>query len=325
MKKEMKKSFCIVVSLMFTAIFFLASSAMAQEYPTKPIEIVCPYGAGGGSDMHVRAIVAVGSKYLEQALIPVIRSGATGTVGTAYVATSKPDGHTLLIGEQGSVIIQPMLQSLPYTAQDLIPIGQITAVPLIIFVHSSSPWKNLKEFIDDAKTRPKKIRYASAGMYGTDHLTMEALSKMAGIQLTHVPMGGAGPATAAVLGKHVEAAALNPATVSPHLEAGNVRALASSANERIKVKGFEKVLTMKELGFDYQMYLWWGLYAPKGTPQPIIQKLRISLKQIWDDKSFQRLMGRMGFMLSYLSGEELEKRYDKEVADLQELIKIINP
>lgn len=324
MRKKKTSIISIVVSLVSIALFFPFSSHSAEEYPVRPIELVCPYAAGGGSDMHTRALVAVGAQYLGQQLIPVIRSGATGTVGTAYVATSRPDGYTLLVGEQGSVIVQPSVETLPYKAEDLIPIGQITSVPMAYFVLSSSPWKTLKEFIEDAKKRPLKIRYASAGMYGVDHLSMEALSQLAGIKLTHMPTAGAAPAMTAVLGGHVEASVLNPATVGTHLSVGTVRALAITGAERLKdVKDFENIPTLKELGFNYEMYLWWGLFAPKGTPKPIILKLRGALKQISEDRSFQRLMSNMGFVLKYMSGEDLEKRYHEEVVTLRDLIKTV--
>jgi tripartite-type tricarboxylate transporter receptor subunit TctC len=159
-------------------------------------------------------------------------------------------------------------------------------------------------------------------MYGVDHLSMEALSQLAGIKLTHMPTAGAGPAMTAVLAGHVEASVLNPATVSAQLSAGTVRALAITGAERLKdIKGLENVPTLKELGFNYEMYLWWGLFAPKGTPAPIVLKLRGVLKQICEDSSFQKLMGNMGFVLRYRSGEDLEKRYGDEVVTLGNLIK----
>lgn len=320
-----KKAYIVSIALgvLFLAPFYLHVAHAQKEYPTHPVEIVCPYPPGGALDMHMRALVAVGAQYLGQPLIPVIRSGAAGTIGAAYVARSKPDGYTLFIGSTAPLTVKPIVEKLPYKPEDFISLGQLSASPMIIHVLATSPWKTLKDFIEDAKKNPGKFRYSTAGVYEPEHLSFEALSQIAGIKLIHVPMGGGGPALAAMLGGHVEIVANFPAVVSPSIEGGTVRPLAVTSAARLKRKGLEDIPTLKELGFDHENYMWIAIFAPKGTPPEIVQKLRTMVKNVVDDQSFQRLMDRMGEEIKYMSGEDFEKYWKKEETTIGSLIKVI--
>jgi tripartite-type tricarboxylate transporter receptor subunit TctC len=273
--------------------------------------------------MHMRAMVATAGQYLGQPLIPVIRSGAAGTIGAAHVARSKPDGYTLFIGSTAPLTIKPLVEKLPYKPEDFIPIGQLSASPMIIHVLNSAPWKTLKEFIDDARKTPGKLRYSTAGVYEPEHLSFEALSQIAGIKLIHVPMGGGGPALSAMLGGHVEIVANFPSVVATHITGGSVRPLAVTSAERLKMKGLENIPTLRELGYDHVNYMWIGIFAPKGTPPEVVQKLRTSVKQICDDTSFQRLMSRMGEEIKYMSGDDFENYWKDERTKIGDLIKVI--
>lgn len=322
----MKKKQYIITIVLIVGFFsvYLTSAANAQkEYPTHPVEIVCPYPPGGSLDMHMRAIVAVGGQYLGQPLIPVIRSGAAGTIGAAYVARSRPDGYTIFIGSIAPLTVKPEVEKLPYTPEDFIPLGQLSAGPMIVSVLSTSPWKTFKDFIEDAKKNPGKYRYGTAGVYENDHLSFEALSQMTGIKLIHVPMGGGGPALSALLGGHVEIGGFWPPVISVHVTGGTVRPLAVTSGARLGFPGLKEIPTLKELGFDHELYMWIGLFVPKGTPQPIVQKLRTVVKQIVEDQSFVRLMTRMGEEIKYMSGEDFEKFWKEERSKIGSLIKII--
>jgi tripartite-type tricarboxylate transporter receptor subunit TctC len=260
---------------------------------------------------------------LGQPLIPVIRSGASGTAGTAYVARSNPDGYTLLIGTNAPLMTLPMVQKLPYKPEDFIPIGQLNSSPYIIVTLSTPPWKTLKDFIDDAKKSPGKFKYSSSGLYEPNHILFAALSQMAGIELIHVPMGGGGPALAALLGGHVDIGASFPTVISEHIIAGKVRPLAVTRNERLKFKYAKEIPTLKELGIAHETTMWNTLFVRKGTPAEVVQKLRAALKQIVEDASFKRLIDRMGDEINYMGGEDFENYWKDEMKKVSDVIKFV--
>jgi len=321
--KGKKHIIFMVCSLALIAVFLLPAARAETKYPTRPVQLVCPYPAGGSLDMHMRALVAVAGQYLGQPMIPVIRSGAAGTVGAASVARSTPNGYTLFIGATAPLTVKPLVEKLPYTPEDFIPLGQLSASPMIASVLTSQPWKTLKEFINAAKKSPGKYKYATAGVYEPEHISIEALSQMTGMKLIHVPMGGGGPAMATMLGGHVDLGAYFPPVISQHILAGKVRPLAVTSAQRLKHKDLKDIPTLKELGYDHTNYMWVALFAPKGTPQPIVQKLRTVVKQVCEDKSFKKLMSRMGQEITYMSGEDFGKYWKEEQSSIGSLIKII--
>lgn len=313
----------VLLGVSFGSLFFASSISAQEKYPIRPVEIVCPYSPGGSNDMHMRAFVAVAGQYLGQPMIPVIRSGGAGTIGAAYVARSSPDGYTTLIASTAPLSIKPAVEKLPYKPEDFTPLGQLSASPMIIHVLSTSPWKTFKDFVEDAKKKPAKLRYSTAGVYEPEHITFAAIGEIAGIQLLHIPMGGGGPALSAMLGGHVEIVANFPSVVASLISAGTVRPLAITSAERSKTKGLENIPTLKELGFDHENYMWIGLFAPSKTPQAVVQKLRTVVKQVAEDKSFQQLMGRMGEELKYLGAEDFEKFWKSERQKIGDVVKIL--
>jgi tripartite-type tricarboxylate transporter receptor subunit TctC len=242
------------------------STAVADEpYPSRPITLVAPFPPGGVADLTARPVAAAMEKALKNPVGVVNKVGAAGAVGMQYVATSKPDGYTLLLA-LSSISIIPEADKLfgrppAFTIDQFAPIALISADPTILVVRSESPWKTAREFIDDAKKRPGQISYSSSGIYGTLHMAMELLSQAAGIKLRHVPHAGAGPALTAILGGHVDALASGPAVVIPHIKAGKLRALAGWGSQR--VAALPDVPTFAELGYpEAEFYIWAGVFAP---------------------------------------------------------------
>ena len=184
--------------------------AAAQEpYPSRPITLVAPFPPGGVADLTARPVAAAMEKVLKNPVGVVNKTGAAGAVGMQFVATSKPDGYTLLLA-LSSISIIPEADKIfdrqpAFTVDQFAPIALISADPTILVVRAESPWKTAKEFIEDAKKRPGQISYSSSGIYGTLHMAMELLSHAAGIKLRHIPAAGAGPALTAILGGHVDA------------------------------------------------------------------------------------------------------------------------
>lgn len=312
-----------LLSLLGTASFMLSGApAHAQkEYPVRPVELIAPAPPGGGQDLIMRALAAVGEKYLGQPLVPVNRAGGGGAVGTAHVASAKPDGYTILISSSTSMLAKPLAEKLPYKADDFVSIGRITTTPEIITVPAKSNWKSMKAFVDDAKKNPGKFRYSSGGTFNPEHVLFAFLSRKTGMDLIHIPTSGGGPALIMLLGEHVEISCFFPPVVKPHLASGTLRALAVNSAERLD-REFASIPTLKEeLGFTAPISWWFAVFAPRATPQPVVQKLRSALKDIAADKEFAKLMSNLSFDIKYMGGEEFEKVFKEQQTSFSELLK----
>jgi tripartite-type tricarboxylate transporter receptor subunit TctC len=294
--------------------------AAAQEpYPSRPISLVVPFPPGGVADLTARPVAAAMEKALKQPVGVVNKTGAAGAVGMQFVATSKPDGYTLLLA-LSSISIIPEADKLfgrppAFTVDQFAPVALISADPTILVVRTESPWKTAKEFIEDAKKRPNQILYSSSGIYGTLHMAMELLSHAAGIKLRHVPNAGAGPALTALLGGHVDALASGPSVVLPQIKAGKLRALAGWGDKR--VASLPDLPTFKELGYpDAEFYIWAGLFAPKGTPEPVLRTLREAARAGVADPDFKSAMDKLETPVAFKQGEEFQKFFEADARRL---------
>jgi len=301
----------------------VAGVAAAQEFPTRPINIVAPFPPGGQADLMARPTAAAMEKLLKSPVVVVNKTGAAGAVGMAFVANSKPDGYTLLMA-LSSISVIPEADKLfdrkpAYTMDQLIPIALVSADPTILVCRAERPWKSVKELVEDAKKRPDGISYSSSGIYGTLHMAMEMLINSAGIKLKHVPYGGAAPALTALLGGHVDCMAAGPAVVLPHIKAGKLRALAGWGEKRIAV--LPELPTLKELGYDAEFYIWAGMFAPKGTPEPIMKKLRDTVRAAMQEPDFKAALDKMETPIAYLDAPEFQKFWDKDAKMLADAIK----
>jgi tripartite-type tricarboxylate transporter receptor subunit TctC len=312
------------LSAVFALFLGLAAESSAQEkYPNRPITVVAPFPPGGVADLMARPVAAAMEKVLNNPVVVVNKTGAAGAVGMSFVANAKPDGYTLLMA-LSSISIIPEADKLfdrkpAYTMDQLIPIALISADPTIFVVSAGRPWKNVKEFVEDAKKRPGEISYSSSGVYGTLHMAMEMLSHAAGINLKHVPYAGAGPALTAILGGHVDTLASGPAVVIPHIKAGKLRPLAGWGDKR--VAALPDVPTFKELGYDIEFYIWAGLFAPRGTPAPVMKTIRESVKQAVSTPDFKSAMEKLQTPIAYLDAPEFQKFWDKDAKMLADAIK----
>ena len=310
--------------LLIALFFGFCGDARGQEkYPNRPITIVAPFPPGGVADLTARPVAAAMEQVLKNPVVVVNKTGAAGAVGMSAVANSKPDGYTLLMA-LSSISIIPEADKLfdrkpAYTMDQLLPIALISADPTIFVVNSSRPWKTVKEFVDDAKKRPGEISFSSSGVYGTLHMAMEMLSHAARVNLKHVPYAGAGPALTAILGGHVDTLASGPAVVVPHIKAGKLRPLAGWGAKRVDV--LPDVPTFKELGYDVEFYIWAGLFAPRGTPENIMKRVRETVKQAVSTAEFKSAMEKIATPIAYLDAPEFQKFWDKDAKMLAQAIK----
>ena len=319
------RRFYFLPALLILFFGVTAESPGQEKYPDRPITIVAPFPPGGVADLTARPIAAALEKVMKNPVVVVNKTGAAGAVGMSFVANSKPDGYNLLMA-LSSISIIPEADKLfdrkpAYTMDQLIPIALISADPTIFVVNASRPWKNLKEFVGDAKKRPGEISYSSSGVYGTLHMAMEMLTHGAGLNLKHVPYSGAGPALTALLGGHVDTLASGPAVVIPQIKAGKIRPLAGWGAKR--VAALPDVATFKELGYDIEFYIWAGLFAPRGTSPAVMKTIRESVKQAMDTAEFKAAMEKLQTPIAYLDAPEFQKFWDKDAKMLADAIKRI--
>jgi tripartite-type tricarboxylate transporter receptor subunit TctC len=310
----------LVLAALLLALAAPPVTAGAQEpFPSRPITIVAPFPPGGVADLTARPVAAAMEKVLKSPVGVVNKTGAAGAVGMQYVASSKPDGYTLLLA-LSSISIIPEADKIfdrqpAFTVDQFAPIALISADPTVLVVRAESPWKTAKEFIDDARKRPGQISYSSSGIYGTLHMAMELLSHAAGLKLRHVPHAGAGPALTAILGGHVDALASGPAVVLPHIKSGKLRALAGWGDRR--VAALPEIPTFKELGYpDAEFYIWAGLFAPRGTPEPVLAKLREATRAAVAEPEFKAAMDKLQTPIAFKQGDEFQTFFDADARRL---------
>ncbi len=313
---------------LFLALFFAILTqtplAIGQEaFPNRAITMVAPFPPGGVADLTARPVAAAMERVLKSPVVVVNKTGAAGAVGMSYVANSKPDGYTVLMA-LSSISIIPEADKLfdrkpAYTMDQLLPIALISADPTVFVVNAGRPWKSVKEFVAEAKKRPGEISFSSSGVYGTLHMATEMFSHAAGIKLKHVPYGGAGPALTAILGGHVDTLASGPAVVIPHIKSGKLRPLAGWGAKR--VAALPDLPTFKELGYDIEFYIWAGVFAPRGTSQPVLKKLRDTVRQAVNDPEFKTAMEKLKTPVAYMDAPEFQKFWDKDAKMLADAIK----
>jgi len=306
------------------ALALLADPALAQDaYPSRPITMIVPFPPGGVADLTGRPTAFAMEKFLKQRIIIENKAGAGGAIGMAATANSKPDGYTIMMALSSISIIPPAEKLFdrkpPYEMGQLAPIALISADPTVLMVRSDSPWKTVKDFVDDAKKRPGKINYSSSGIYGTLHMAMEIFASAADIKVFHVPYQGGGPAVTALLGGQVEALASGPSAVIGQIKAGKLRPLATWGDKRLA--SLPNVPTFKELGYNAEFYIWSGLFAPAGTPAPVLQTLRNAARQAVDDPDFKNAMAKIETPVYYLDAPEFQKFWDKDAKALADAVK----
>jgi tripartite-type tricarboxylate transporter receptor subunit TctC len=315
-----------VVGTAATAAALATHGADAQEaYPTHAITLINPFPPGGAADVVGRPFAASLEPLLKQPCIIETKAGAAGQVGGQFAASATPDGYTLLIhivSISGFAEVDKLFGRKPkFTRADFIPIARFTEGPMVLVVNDKTPYKTLKELVDDAKKRPNGIVFSSSGLYGALHLPTALFMKAAGIQMRHLPTNGGGPALTAILGNNSQVLVSSIAAANTHMKAGKLRALACFSEKR--AASAPDVPTLKELGYDVQFSLWVGLFAPKGTPTAIINKLREASKQAVAAEQFKKAINNIGDVVAYLDQPEFAKFWDADAKRVEAAVKAI--
>jgi tripartite-type tricarboxylate transporter receptor subunit TctC len=262
------------------AVAALAAPASAQPYPNKPVRIVVPFGPGGPADVYARVIAQELSDVLKQQFVVDNKPGAGAVIGTDIVAKAAPDGYTLLMMSNTHTTNETLLATKPYVLmRDLAPVAPVNSSDLVIVVNPSVPAKTLQEFVAYAKANPGKLNYASSGPGTPYHMAGELFKAMSGTDMQHIPHKGSGEARAAVIGGHVQMMIDAVTAMKSHIEAGQVRALATTGDKRSAV--LPNVPTANEAGVPgYEATIWLGIMAPAGTPKDVVDRLNAEIGKI---------------------------------------------
>ena len=290
-----------IIPILFVIFGFIAAMPVhAAEFPTKEVQIIIPWAAGGATDLIFRALAATTGKYFGKAVVVINRPGGGGAVGFTEAMQAKPDGYTLVTAVTPLTIL-PHQVSTAFTYKSFDSIINVVDDPSMFLVRSDAPWKSLKEFLDFAKKNPDMITVGNSGAGGGVHLVALAFERAAGVKFNHIPFSGGGPSVTAILGGHINSVSVSPPEGISHVQAGKLKIVALFAEKRLEM--FPDVPTVKEQGIDFAMGMWRGLAAPKGTPPDVIKKLHDAFKQGMDDPVLKKNAKDMAVNLRYLSPE----------------------
>lgn len=295
----------------------------AEAWPTRPIRFINPTAPGGTAEPIARVIAQKMSEILGQSVVVDSRGGAGGTVATATAANALPDGYTILLGVVSPMAINVSLygSKLPYDPlRSFAPVSLITKVPQVLSVHPSVPANTIRQLVDLAKDPKSKLNYGSAGSGTTGHLVAELLKKRAGIQITHVPFKGSGPAVTATLAGQVEIMLSGPPAVLALSQAGRLRVLATSGVKRTPV--LPDVPTFIESGLPIDVTSWYCLVVPTGTPQKIVDRLHAALVDSLKSPQASETLLRMGAPPEWSSPEQLRVFLRNEIKKFAEIVEL---
>lgn len=295
--------------VLMLAAAMVASIAVHAEYPEKPIRLVVPFGAGGVTDTSGRVVAEALGKRLGQSIVVENKAGASGNIGTQLVALAQPDGYTLVLGFDGTLVINPhVFANFPIDVQkDLAPVGKIGDATLIIVAHPSFPAKTLQELIAHSKKDPKGVSYGSSGVGGTPHIAGELLAQRTGAKLVHVPYKGGGPAMTDALGGNIPMVFTAVAGAMQHVKAGRLVPIAVSSATRSPA--LPDVPTFIESGVpDFQADSWVAILAPAKTPRAVIDKLNKELNAVLSDPAIVQKLGTLGIVATPGSPEKLAEQ-----------------
>jgi tripartite-type tricarboxylate transporter receptor subunit TctC len=310
-----------VVRLALLLLCLVAASAAAQ-YPARAIRLVVPNPPGGATDTLARVFAPKLAELIGQAVIVDNRPGSNGNVASEMVARATPDGYTIYVAADAQIVIGPHLYKTNFDAlKDFVPVATLANTQMLLAVHPSLPVKNLQEFIDYARNAKPPLAYGSIGNGSQHHLVMEMLKARAGIDLLHVPFKGGGPATIALIAGEISAA-FGGNSVTGHVKAGKLRALAVAGKERSKT--FPELPRLAELYPGLEVTPWIAVFAPSGVPPPILAKLRDRANAALAEPATQDAIRRVGGLEPYrATPEEFSELVKSEYVRYGEIIKAV--
>lgn len=320
---KINKLHCIISAVLAGMTLSLAANVTAQSYPSKPVRIIVPFGAGGGTDIQGRLL---GKKFYEsmgQTFVVDNRPGASGLIGADLAAKSPPDGYTILFTTASLSVNVSLYKKVPLDPlKDLLPISWISSVPLVLVAHPSVPVKSVKELIALAKKRAGKMNVASNGSGTTSHLSIEMLKQFAGVDVTHIPYKGGGPAITALISGEVDFTFATALAAQPYVKSGRVRALAVTTGK--KSAAFPDLPTMVSLYPGFESDNWYAMFFPAGTPKEIVAKMNAEILKALKAPEVRNFMEKEGADPVGSTPEELTAYFKREIDKYAKVIKTGN-
>jgi tripartite-type tricarboxylate transporter receptor subunit TctC len=303
------------------AALLAASAAFAQSYPSAPVRVWVPFGAGGATDVVARVFADRLQQRMGQSFTVENRTGAAGQIAAAAFARAPADGSTLFFTTAAPITVAPLMNKVTYDPRkDFVPVAVVAVQPVWVVVNAKSPFKSLADIVKQAKDQPGKLNYGTSGVGTELHLAAEAVAQSAGIQLVHVPFRGGGEVMTALLGSNIDFATLSTASIAGAVRQGTLRVLAVSSPKRMA--DFPDVPTFAELGYaGATMVPWWGLMAPAGTPQPILDRLGAELEAATKDAGLRERLKATFVQIEYAGPQEFARRLEAETALYGDIIR----
>ncbi|MDM0104195.1 tripartite tricarboxylate transporter substrate binding protein [Variovorax sp. J22R24] len=295
----------------------VAFSVRANDFPTKPVELVVPASAGGGTDALARAFSEAVKKHFPQPMVVNDKPGASGVVGMSDVLNGKPDGYkvSVVIAE---LVILPHLGLSKFTYADFQPVARLNADPSAITVRTEAPWNTIEEFLAAAKAKPGEMKVGNSGNGSIWHLAAAGLEDKTGVKFNHVPYQGAAPGVVALLGGHIDAVAVSPGEVAAHVQGGKLKMLAVMADQRLKA--FDKVPTLKERNIDLSIGTWRGLAVHKATPPEIVTTLRTAARKAAEEPMLREQLEKLNLGFAYLDAEAFGQAMQRDHEYFKQLV-----
>lgn len=300
--------------LLCAALTFAAATGHAQTWPERPITMVVPSAPGGSTDFTARLIADSLGKALGQTIVVDNKSGAAGNLGTEAVARAKPDGYTLLMQYSGYHVGNPALfpQIKWNPTRDFVPVALVMRAPHVIAISGAIPANNLQEFLALGKKNGRGWFYASSGNGSIQHIAGEMLAQQSKVPMTHVPYKGAGPAVNDLLGGQVDVFITTPPSVIGHVASGKIKALAYAAKQRHP--SLPNVPTTAEAGLPgYEVESWFAVFAPAGTPAPVVARLSSEIKAIVESAGYRKKLDDQGAFAAYMDSKALGSFVEQEL------------
>jgi tripartite-type tricarboxylate transporter receptor subunit TctC len=310
-----------VLALMLAPALLWSGASLAQDYPTKPVKIIVPFGAGGPADVYSRVLAQHLSDALKQSFVVEDRPGAGSIIGTDAVAKSAPDGYTLLAMSNTHTTNESLTPNKPFQLmRDFVPVAGINYSDLVMVIHPSVPAKDLKEFIAYAKSKPSQLNYASSGPGTPYHMAGELFKAMSGTDLVHVPHKASGEMRSSVIGGHVQMGFDAITTMTSNVKSGQVRALGTSALKRSSV--LPDVPTIAEAGVPgYESTIWLGIMAPAGTPKAIVEKLNTEINKAINRADVKEAWDKQGAVPLVMTPAEFDAYLRKDIEKWAQVVK----
>jgi tripartite-type tricarboxylate transporter receptor subunit TctC len=322
--QRVKMAFTCLLPTLILAVF--SSSAVSQGvYPNKPIRLIVPFAAAGAADLVARLVAEQMSRHMGQPIVVENRTGASGNIGTQLVANAEPDGYTMVLGFDGTFVINPHIFSkLPFDpVADFAPVGKIGDVPLLVIANPQVPAKNMTELIALSKSQPAGLDYGTAGTGSTQHIMYELINQKTGARFVHIPYKGAAPAMTDVLGGHIPLAGAALAGSVDYIKAGKLKAIAISSAQRSKY--LPDVPTLVESGLDDMVIAaWHGFLVPAKTPQPIVNRLNSELNAVLADPDVRDRLSAIGSIASPGTPDSFGAQIKRDIARYSPIVKGAN-